>query len=144
MRIHAAITSLVLIIASVVATQALRSALEIAIPVWAITVPVLLFAAWLTLRSPSRRYAAWGYRVDPDELHLKRGVLVQEETIIPNGRVQHIDIGQGAIERAYHVCHLTLHTAGTASSSVTLPGLSRETAEGLRDEIRKHIRQDLG
>jgi uncharacterized protein len=144
MRINAAIASIVLIIVSLVATQIINAVFDIALPFWILTAPVLLLAAWMTLRAPPRRFAAWGYRIDPEELHLKRGVYTQEETVVPLGRVQHIDVGQGAIERMCGVCHLTLHTAGTAHSSVTLPGLTRETAEGLRDEIRRHIRQDIG
>ena len=37
---------------------------------------------------------------------------------------------------------LGIHTAGTAHSQVVLPGLSRETAEAMRAEIRSHIRQE--
>jgi membrane protein YdbS with pleckstrin-like domain len=56
--------------------------------------------------------------------------------------VQHIDIAQGPIERMCEVWQLVLNTAGTLNSQVRLPGLSRATAEALRDEIRLHVRAD--
>lgn len=142
MRVRAAIVGGVILIAAIIVSLVLR---EIAHPFAVLIAPVIaLLLLYPVLISPGRRYAAWGYRVDPDELHLKHGVWSQQETIVPLGRVQHIDVGQGAIERACGVTHLTLYTAGTAHSSVTLPGLTRQTAEALRDEIRNHIRQDLG
>jgi uncharacterized protein len=35
-----------------------------------------------------------------------------------------------------------VHTAGTSHATVTLPGITRDTAEALRDRIREHIRTD--
>lgn len=142
MRIYAAIFGGVVLLAAVIAALVLRETFH---PYAVLICPIVaLLLLYPVLISPGKRYAAWGYRVDPDELHLKNGVWSQQETIIPLGRVQHIDVGQGAIERGCGVTHLTLYTAGTANSSVTLPGLTRETAEALRDKIRMHIRQDLG
>ncbi len=92
---------------------------------------------------PGRRYRAWGYREDEDELHVRSGMLFRLHTIVPFGRVQHIDIAQGPIERAFGVATRILHTAGTRGSSVPLPGLARDQAEAMRDRIRGKIRQEL-
>jgi membrane protein YdbS with pleckstrin-like domain len=113
------------------------------LPWLAVLVPLLLLVFWIVGIMPGRRFRAWAYRVDPDELHLKHGVMVRAETIVPLGRVQHLDVSQGPLERAFGVCRLVLHTAGTAHSSVTLPGLTRERAEALRDEIRQQVRAEL-
>ena len=97
----------------------------------------------LTLVLPGRRYRSWSYDVGEDELHVEQGIWVRTRTIVPFGRVQHIDLSQGPIERRYGVGVLTLHTAGTRSSAVQLPGLEMAQAEGMRDDIRGKIRQDL-
>jgi hypothetical protein len=81
--------------------------------------------------------------MDEEELHLRRGVWIQTETIVPLDRIQHIDISQGPIERPLAICRLVVHTAGTQHSQVVLPGLSRGDAERMRDEIRLRIRQDM-
>jgi membrane protein YdbS with pleckstrin-like domain len=104
--------------------------------------PLLVLLLYPTFVSPVRRYHAWGYRMDEEELRLQHGIYTQVETLVPLKRVQHLDISQGPLERSFGVCRLILHTAGTAHSQVALPGLSRETAEAMRDEIRTHIRQE--
>ncbi len=104
-------------------------------------VALLGLAALMIL--PGRRYRAWGYREDEDELHVRSGMLFRLHTIVPFGRVQHIDIAQGPIERAFGLATLILHTAGTRGSSVPLPGIERGQAEAMRDRIRGKIRQEL-
>ena len=102
----------------------------------------LLLFAWAIL-IPRRRYRSWGYRLDEDELHIKSGLWVRSRTIVPFGRVQHIDVSQGPLERRFGVGMLILHTAGTRNSAVALPGLGLDEAGRIRDVIRSKIRQDL-
>lgn len=111
-------------------------------PPAAILLPLFILLLYPTIVSPVRRYRAWGYRMDEEELRLAHGIYTQVETLVPLKRVQHLDISQGPVERAFRVCKLVLHTAGTAHSEVVLPGLSRATAEAMRAEIRTHIRQE--
>ena len=92
---------------------------------------------------PGRRYRAWGYREGTDELFVKHGLFKRVLTVVPFGRVQHIDISQGPVERRYGLGTLSLHTAGTRSAEVSLPGLAQDDAEAMRDRIRAQIRQDL-
>lgn len=108
-------------------------------------VPALfaMLALLALLVVPSRRYQAWSWREAEDELHVASGLLVRVVTIVPFGRVQHIDIAQGPIERRFGIVTLILHTAGTRGASVPLPGLLQPDAEALRDRIRGKIRQEL-
>ena len=100
--------------------------------------PLLYYA----IVSPARRVRRWGYARTEDELHVAHGFVVRTETSVAFHRVQHIDIEQGPIERLCGVCQLVLNTSGTHNSRIRLPGLSRATAEALRDEIRLHVRSD--
>lgn len=104
---------------------------------------VLLLAALAVVLLPRRRYRAWGYDESEDELHIAHGLLVRVRTIVPFGRVQHIDIAQGPVERRYGLATLILHTAGTRGAAVPLPGLAQPAAESMRDRIRAKIRQEL-
>jgi membrane protein YdbS with pleckstrin-like domain len=103
---------------------------------------LLLLAAAIFLM-PRRRYASWGYAGAEDELTVRHGLMVRRLTIVPFGRVQHIDVAQGPIERALGLATLVLNTAGTRGAAVRLPGLLHGDAERLRDHIRAKIRQDL-
>ncbi|MCP5395594.1 MAG: PH domain-containing protein [Sphingomonadaceae bacterium] len=108
----------------------------------AFMVPVVLAALYVVLRIPLRRYHARGYQMGEDRLRVVKGLLFRSDTVVPFGRVQHIDVDQGPLERAYGLATLTVHTAGTHNASVTLPGLANETAMEMREAIRAHIRRD--
>lgn len=114
-------------------------------PVIAVCFSLLMFGIfWLAVIVPSRRFSRWGYCQQANELHVAHGNLIHVETSVAFHRVQHIDVTQGPIERMCGVTRLALNTAGTINSRISLPGLSRETAEALRDEIRAHIKADQG
>jgi membrane protein YdbS with pleckstrin-like domain len=102
----------------------------------------LLILLYLAVAAPVRRYHAWGYGMDSEELQVRRGVWTRVHTVVPLDRVQHIDVSQGPLERAFGICSLVLHTAGTLHSQIVLPGLARVTAERMRDEIRGRIREE--
>ena len=116
---------------------------ETPVPPWVVPGAVLLLAAVLLLLLPSRRYRAWGYREEEDELHVRSGLFTRVRTLVPFGRVQHIDVAHGPIERRFGLATLILHTAGTRGAAVPLPGLLHADAEAMRDRIRVKIRQDL-
>jgi uncharacterized protein len=60
----------------------------------------------------------------------------------PFGRVQHIDVHRGPLERFYGLATLVLHTAGNHNASVALPGLAHEDALAMREEIRAHVKRE--
>jgi membrane protein YdbS with pleckstrin-like domain len=140
MRIHAAAFALLLLIAGGVAEAVLDGRLPV--PRGLILLPLLLLSIWMVFFAPARRFNRWGYQMDADELQVQHGLLTQVHTVVPLDRVQHLDIAQGPLERSFGVSRLIVHTAGTLHSQVLLPGLPRETAERMRDEIRARIRQE--
>ena len=124
----------------VIAALALESAGTL--PRGAFLVPVLLVAAYLLIRVPLRRYQARGYHLGADRLRVVRGLLFRSDTVVPFGRVQHIDVHQGPLERAYGLATLVLHTAGNPNASVALPGLGHDDAMAMREEIRAHVKRE--
>jgi membrane protein YdbS with pleckstrin-like domain len=112
------------------------------LPHGAFLAPVVLAALWLIVRVPLRRYQARGYQLGGDRLRVVRGLLFRKDTVVPFGRVQHIDVHQGPIERGYGLATLVLHTAGTHNSSVALPGLAHADAVAMREEIRAHVKRE--
>ena len=105
-------------------------------------VPVLLLALWLVIRAPLRRYQARGYRLGEDRLRVVRGLVFNSDTVVPFGRVQHIDVHQGPLERAYGLGTLVLHTAGNHNASVALPGVAHDDALAMREAIRAHVKRE--
>jgi membrane protein YdbS with pleckstrin-like domain len=140
MRIHAAALALMLLIAGAVAEAVLHGRLEF--PRGTILLPLLIASIWIVFFAPVRRFSRWGYRMNADELQVQHGMLTRVHTVVPLDRVQHLDLAQGPLEHSFGVSRLIVHTAGTLHSQVLLPGLPRETAERMRDEIRARIRQE--
>ncbi len=116
---------------------------ETAVPPFAVTGAVLLLGLLAAFVLPARRYRAWGYAEGEDELFIRRGLWTRVRTVVPFGRVQHIDVAQGPVQRRFGLATLILHTAGTHGAAVPLPGILHGDAEAMRDRIRAKIRQDL-
>ena len=112
-------------------------------PYGLVTTAAWLFAILGIVMLPARRVARWGYRIGEGQLRVARGWLFRTDTIVPFVRVQHIDVGQGPVERWFGLSHLIVHTSGTHNSTVTLPGLPSDLAAAMRETIRHHIQTDF-
>lgn len=104
-------------------------------PAWlwipAVAIPVL----WLVLFVfviPPIRYSRWRYAVDEDEVDLVRGLIIVSRTIIPLVRVQHVDTSRGPVLRWLGLANVSV---ATAAGTHTIPALSLEEADALRDRI---------
>ncbi|MCK0129854.1 PH domain-containing protein [Erythrobacter sp. F6033] len=140
LRVTATLTSIPFVIGALVLEGALQG--ESPLPFGVIIGVVVFLALIFIIRLPSRRYAARGYQISADRLRVVRGILWRSDTVVPFGRVQHIDVDQGPLDRFFDIATLTLHTAGNHNASVHLPGLGHELATEMREEIRAHIKQE--
>jgi membrane protein YdbS with pleckstrin-like domain len=77
-----------------------------------------------------------------DRLRIVRGFMFHSDTIVPFGRIQHIDVEQGPVQRPFGIATLQVHTAGNHNSTVSLPGLAHADALAMREAIRAHIKRD--
>lgn len=113
------------------------------LPYGAVIIPILVLSIYIGWVIPARKYKHWGYDLGTDRLRIVRGYMFYHDTVVPFGRVQHIDVDQGPIDRRYGLAKLTVHTAGNHNASVTLPGLRHEDAIAMRDAIRAHIKREV-
>jgi hypothetical protein len=107
----------------------------------------LLLAAlsvWYLLQYPARAWRAWSYRLDDRVLETRSGVWFQVTRLLPLNRLQHVDLERGPFERVFGLASLVLHTAGTHSDSITIPGLEADTATKLRDHLVELGSQNAG
>jgi uncharacterized protein len=135
-RIASAITALVPL-----AGAAIVEAVDI-MPRGVVIVPVALLLTYYVFIVPKRKYRHWGYNMGADRLRIVHGYLFHSDTVVPFGRIQHIDVGQGPVQRPFGLATLTVHTAGNHNSSVRLPGLVHADAIAMREDIRAHIKRD--
>src|SRR5438128_2052374 len=103
-------------------------------PVWAAfaLLPLALAAwGWVLL---GRNWRSWRYAERADDLLISRGVLWREETVVPYGRMQLVEVTSGPVERHFGLASVQLHTAAAATDA-TIPGLDPAEAERLRDRL---------
>jgi uncharacterized protein len=112
------------------------------LPPGSVIVPVLFLYIFMVFVVPARKYRHWGYDMGSDRLRIVRGYMFYRDTVVPFGRIQHIDVDQGPIDRRYDLATLTVHTAGNHNSTVALPGLLHADALAMRETIRAAIRAD--
>ncbi|MFD8982103.1 PH domain-containing protein [Streptomyces sp. NPDC059564] len=103
-------------------------------PVWALFGVVwlgVLAWGWVML---GRNWRSWRYAERADDLLISRGVLWREQTVVPYGRMQLVEVTSGPLERRFGLASVQLHTAAAASDA-RIPGLVPAEAERLRDRL---------
>jgi membrane protein YdbS with pleckstrin-like domain len=81
-----------------------------------------------------RNWRSWRYAERSDDLLISRGVLWREETVVPYGRMQLVEVTSGPVERHFGLASVQLHTAAAATDA-RIPGLDPAEAERLRDRL---------
>ncbi|GAA5110193.1 hypothetical protein GCM10023339_10820 [Alloalcanivorax gelatiniphagus] len=98
-------------------------------------VVALLVLAALGWWLPAVWYRRLRYCLDERGLSVERGLLWRHRITVPRVRVQHSDVSQGPLQRAFGVATLRLYTAGSRFTVTTLPGLEHDTALALRERL---------
>ncbi|MEV8530628.1 PH domain-containing protein [Streptomyces sp. NPDC051211] len=93
-------------------------------------VAVMAWGWWLA----GRNWRSWRYAERADDLLICRGVLWREQTVVPYGRMQLVEVTSGPLERKFGLASLQLHTAAAATDA-KIPGLDPAEAERLRDRL---------
>ncbi len=112
----------------------------------AFVVAIVLCFIWAKLV-----YRFYRYELTDDGFRKEQGVISKKYVIIPYSRIQNIDIYRGVIDRLLGLSRLYIQTAGlsggygphgmTGGSEGSLPGLSKEVAKQLREELIQRIKQ---
>jgi membrane protein YdbS with pleckstrin-like domain len=103
-------------------------------PAWAAFALLPLACAAWGWRLLGRNWRSWRYAERADDLLISRGVLWREETVVPYGRMQLVEVTSGPVERRFGLATVQLHTAAAATDA-TIPGLDPAEAERLRDRL---------
>jgi len=134
------ITSAVMLAAGAVAIyfiKKLHSAtfISIAGAVW-----LLLFILQYTWMQQSFKRKA--YAVREKDVFYRTGWIIRSLHICPFNRIQHCTVHSGPIERRFGLASISLFTAGSDGSDLTIPGLTEQKASDLREFIMQKIKAD--
>lgn len=110
------------------------------IPEWQI--PMLLITAVyvmiffpLAFIMPRLQFERWRYAIRPQDVLIEYGVIWRNRRCIPRLRIQHVDINSGPIDRMLGLVHMNVYTAGSMGPVVSIPGMTPEKAESIREEL---------
>ncbi|WP_052847147.1 PH domain-containing protein [Streptomyces avicenniae] len=103
-------------------------------PAWSLLALVPLTAGVWGWWALGRNWRSWCYQERDDDLLIRRGVLWQQLTVVPYGRMQLVEVTSGPLERRFGLARLQLHTAAAATDA-SVPGLAPAEAERLRDRL---------
>tara|TARA_R110000868_G_scaffold1211_1_gene9260 strand:+ start:27798 stop:29228 length:1431 start_codon:yes stop_codon:yes gene_type:complete len=78
----------------------------------------------------------FSYRVDGDELQIKKGIFVRKELYLTKDRIQVIDITEGLLQRIFGLVKLEVKSAGSGTEGATISAISRSEALELRNILR--------
>ncbi|MDQ1082807.1 membrane protein YdbS with pleckstrin-like domain [Microbacterium proteolyticum] len=122
--------------AVILLVAAVAVAAQVITGVWWQWIPatVILLVTSIGLLITPRQARSFGYQLRHDDLVFRRGILWQRVVAVPYGRMQLVDITHGPLDRGFGIAQLKLVTAA-ASTGVTIPGLTQEAAEHLRDTL---------
>jgi hypothetical protein len=90
-----------------------------------------VFFVWLV---PDLDYRHFRYEVTELGLYVARGWLSRRWQVVPHTRVETVDIKSGPLLRAFGLVAVYVATAA-ARGGTAIPGLARETADALVEEL---------
>lgn len=139
--------------------RAARTVWRLAAVTW--TVPLAIAILWLTEREqlpgpragwvllvavvlllfvglvPELRWRRWRYEIRPHEIDIRRGLVTVTRTLVPMGRVQHVDTDRGPLQQLKGLATVTFHTAAGENE---IPNLARAEADRVRTRIAELTR----
>jgi uncharacterized protein len=95
---------------------------------------IVIIALW-GWRYQHLEHARTSYAISLAGCEIRRGVLWRRIITVPLSRIQHSDVTQGPLQRAFGLATLTLYTAGTEHAKIDLHGLAFETAMAIRQYL---------
>lgn len=77
------------------------------------------------------------------DIHYKSGILWRKTVSLPFNRVQHVELENGPLERAFGLTSLNIYTAGGGSADMKIPGLSPDRASTIRAYVIERAGSEL-
>jgi len=103
---------------------------------WAFGAVLVIGLYWMVFGYLSDRAKA--YQIRELDITCYSGVIFKKVVTQPFLRLQHIELKRGPVERKVGLATIQVFSAGGVQHTFTLPGLSVETANSLRQYILDH------
>jgi putative membrane protein len=81
------------------------------------------------------RYLTYRWRLEPEELVVREGVVTRTERHIPYDRIQNVDLVQNPLHRLFGVAEVRLETAGGQEPEAVIRVLALEAGTRIRERV---------
>lgn len=134
------ITSLVVLAAGATAIYFIKNLHSATFIFTAAGIWLLLSIAQYVIMQQSFKRKAYALR-EKDVLY-RTGWIIRSLHVCPFNRIQHCTVHSGPLERRFGLASISLFTAGSDGSDLTIPGLTEQKAADLRAFIMQKIKTD--
>ena len=107
-----------------------------------IVLPIVVLAALVAAPFAFLAWKRFRYRVEGDQLIVERGVLVEQQRVVPLDRIRGVDISAPLLHRVLGLVEASVDAAaaGGGASELKLAAVTREQAETLRAQVLERSR----
>jgi hypothetical protein len=71
------------------------------------------------------------------DIIFQKGFFVFKETIVPYKRIQHVEVRQGLLFKAFKLFTLKIYTAGSSTGDLSIKGLNQANSDKIKAQILK-------
>lgn len=140
LRLQWLITGLIVLAAGAAAIYFIKNLHSASLIITASAIWLLLVTGQFIIAQQSFKRKSYALR-EHDALY-RTGWIIRSLHVCPFNRIQHCTVHSGPLERRYGLASITLFTAGSDGSDITIPGLTEQKAADLRTFIMQKIRTD--
>ena len=80
------------------------------------------------------------FKIENEHFILKQGILKKTNTAIPFHRIQNINFKQNVVQQIIGVFEVSIETAGSSTTEISIKALSFQTATALKEIISKNTK----
>lgn len=108
---------------------------------------VLIFSAWVLQAvyffwMARKRFYHEGYALREKDIIHTKGYWLRTELTVPYNRVQHVEIEQGPLARAFGLGSISVYTSGDSGGDLSISGIEYPEAERIKQFIAQKVGQD--
>ena len=89
-----------------------------------------------------RRFYREGYAVREKDIIHTKGYWLRTQLTVPYNRVQHVEIEQGPLARAFGLGGISVYTAGDSGGDLSISGIEYAEAERIKQFIAQKVGND--
>ena len=106
-------------------------------PFYYALIGVLTFIFSLIIIEIEKGFPKRKFGIREKDILFQKGFFIFKETIVPYKRIQHVEISQTLVFKAFKLFTLKIYTAGSSSGDLSIKGLNQANADKIKAQILK-------